>query len=132
MIGVSLIPYSVVCCWESSNINGRTVGYHMGSIYPHFEGTRWDRLSYDSYDLDKHITPVFMNIYKWRVRKGRERITVYAATIDDAKLLACKRRGWRMEDITEVRALIAQNASNSDAYKVMEYNAMRHILRKGE
>ncbi len=104
----------------------------MGSIYPHFEGTRWDRLSYDSYDLDKHIKPVFMNIYKWLVRKDRERVTVYAATIDDAKLLACKRHGWRIEDITEVRALIAQNASNSSAYKVMEYSAMRRIQRKGE
>jgi len=78
----------------------------MGSIYPHFEGTRWDRLGYDSYDLDASIKPVFMDLFKWTVRQGRKHITVCAKDIDGAKRAACERReDFAYDQITEVRAI---------------------------
>ena len=83
----------------------------MGSIYPHFEGTRWDRLGYDSYDLDKNVPPVFMDVRKFVVRAGRQRTIVYATSIDGAKAKACEKRGWASETITEVRAIRGANAT---------------------
>lgn len=78
----------------------------MGSIYPGFSGTRWDRIGYDSFDLDKHIKPVFMNLFKWTVRQGRKHITVCAKDIDAAKRIACERRpDFTLDGITEVRAI---------------------------
>jgi hypothetical protein len=77
----------------------------MGSIYPGVSGPRWDTLGYDSYDLDKHIKPVFMDLFKWIVRKGRSRAIVVARTLDEAKREACAKRDWPIADITEVRAI---------------------------
>lgn len=86
----------------------------MGSIYPHFEGTRWDRLGYDSYDFDqctrfvavhrgKRITT---NKRKWRVlAMGKRRCTVFAETIAEAKSTACDKCGWDVNDIYDVHML---------------------------
>lgn len=77
----------------------------MGTIYPTIRGTRWDRIGYDSYDLDANIKPVFMDLFRWTVRAGRQHTVVCAKTIDAAKIVACGKREWNLSDITEVRAV---------------------------
>lgn len=83
----------------------------MGSIYPHFEGTRWDRLGYDSYDFNQCArfiavhdgNPIITNKRKFRVlAHGRGRCTVWAETIAEAKAIACSERGWNVKDIYDV------------------------------
>jgi hypothetical protein len=73
----------------------------MGSIYPHFSGTRDERVGYDSYDFTQ-IKPVWMDLYRWAVRAGSKHITVLATTLDRAKARACEKRGWTIDEITSV------------------------------
>jgi hypothetical protein len=86
----------------------------MGSIYPCFEGARWDRLGYDTYDFEQctrfvsvhHGVRSTTNRRKFRVlANGRKRCTVFAETITDAKKQACEKCGWDVADIYDVHML---------------------------
>ena len=86
----------------------------MGSIYPHFEGVRWDKLGYDSYDFEQCTRFVAVrrgkrlntNKRKFRIlATGKRRCTVFAETITDAKRAACERCGWDISDIYDVHML---------------------------
>lgn len=72
----------------------------MGSVFPHFEGTKWWRLGYDSYDFNKCYS--FLNMRRFRVHKGRLHTIAVASNIADAKRLARERRGWKEHEIDSV------------------------------
>lgn len=75
----------------------------MGSVFPHFEGTRWDKLGYDSYNFDQCWS--FMNMRRFRVHSGRCHTIIVASNIPDAKRFACERRGWKESQIDSVHML---------------------------
>ena len=86
----------------------------MGSIFPGFEGPRWDKLGYDSYDFDKctrfvaynHGKPTITSMRKWRVLATRNRrCTVFAEGVAEARRRACELCGWVDSDIHCVRML---------------------------
>jgi len=75
----------------------------MGSVFPHFEGTKWWRLGYDSFDFSVCFN--YLGIRKWRVHRKREHIIVYAATIEAAKAEASDKRHWPLHEIDCVNML---------------------------
>ncbi len=75
----------------------------MGSVFAHFEGTRWDRLGYDSYDFDQCCS--FLGVRRWSVHYKGKHTIVCASTIVEAKQLAHERRGFPVDQIDCVHML---------------------------
>jgi hypothetical protein len=78
----------------------------MGSIYPK---PAWPNVGYDCWyeqvDPDDTKDLQFMGYRTWLVMCGRQRTTVTAKTLDAAKEMACKNRGWDWHKVTLVRPL---------------------------
>jgi hypothetical protein len=68
-------------------------------------GTNWHKLGYKSFDYESYAPAILCDIYRWLVMAGHRRTFVAAATLDEAKDVACAKRGWRLTDITETRRI---------------------------